>query len=158
MKKSMIAMGLMFALASGSALAQESNECRSETEQLMNIVQLTEPVPSGQAVAFLLQLDKESPVWEELRQAEPEQYGAILNRHAPEGLRFDDDSARNLVGSSFEELPLIIAHVCQDKPKWSIIEAIEILNNIEGIKNAAPDSTLEEILVIEEPATPTVHP
>ncbi|MCB9989855.1 MAG: hypothetical protein H6867_00565 [Rhodospirillales bacterium] len=150
MKKQITGLGLAFALAAGGALAegQKHYECRSETEQPMSIQQLLEPVPAGRAVSFLLLLDKESQVWERFKQAEPSEFGGILNEAGARTVVFDADSAYKISDKLFETLPMIAVHVCQPESKADISALIKVLEAMDGVKHAAPNSTLEEVPVI----------
>ena len=160
MKSSAATMALVFALAGGTVFAEESRpaECRSETERPMNIMELLQPIPQGQAVAFLLELDQGSPAWERLRMTPDQQLGAVLNELANGELNFDMDSAFRLSSQEvFEKIPHIVVHVCQPEGSMNVIEIAEQLKTVDGVLYAAPDSTLEEIpVIIERPAVPGI--
>ena len=157
MRTSITALAAAFTLAvSGGALAQEAQnfECHSETERPMNIMELAEPMPPGQAVAFVIELDQRSKHWERLRTSADVDLGALLNVMAPEGLHFDVDSAERLTVNHFDHWPVIIAHVCMDDLKWNVIDAANLLKSMDTILHAAPDSTFEPVPIIVEPVAP----
>ena len=150
MKKT-AAIAAVFLAVAGSAHA--ADECRSETEKLLDINELVETIPPNQAVGILLILGQGSDLLARIKQAQPQEYGAILNSVSSGNLRFDPDSGRRLNDTSFEQMPMIYVHGCLEEGA-RLVDEVRALGEIEGINAAAPDVKLYPVPVIQEAPAP----
>ncbi len=92
------------------AQAEMSSECRSEGTKLF--MPGADPAANANSsYEVLVMLKKNSELAQMVREAEGRDIGQIMNEVAPQGVRFDPDSARYFAPS----INAILLHMCTDK-------------------------------------------
>jgi len=149
MKHALAATLTALFITAAATQAQARPECRGETARSMDVTELLGNIAPEQAVNFLVSFKKGSDLYNRMMQAQPEEFGAILNEISPV-ITFDADSARVLNDRSFNEVPIIVVQGCLPEGA-KLLDEVQAMMGVNGIEGMAPDVILYETPVIPSP-------